>query len=251
MRLLSGLVALGTTCVLGGCSSGDDVYIETTATRSGLCELSRGEDVCARSWSHVPVESRPEAVSWLQTIVTFSSEARTMLDELDAACTEMLGSLGVNAPVLEDHTTRAGSAVTNCQTASEAIRARRTTKLELVELEGPSCENVPGPSCVLPLPPPQRVCTPARVTLERAASPADAELATAITPAFGRVAMTMERTEQLVDLSARITSMTRSDVQLALPECLVVNATSLASEASAEAKVAVEIVGDLSAALER
>ena len=251
MRRVAWMTALGAAVMVGGCSSGEDVYIETGTVRGANCALSRGEDVCARRWDDLPDPTRTEVVTWLDAVTTYSSEARAMLDDVDAACTEMLAKLGIEAAGIAEGSPRTQVITARCGAVTAAIRLRKTTRLT-VGVPLLPCTTLPVRSCVLPGSKPRRQCVPPRVTLEPTAPATDADrnLVLAIEDGVGRLVSVDDRARGTIDLIAVITKPPERDGRQALPDCLVASAAPLLSEAGADMKAVVELSGELLGSLD-
>ena len=241
------------TLMIAGCSSGEDVYIETSAVRGVDCSLSRGEDVCARRWDDLLDPTRTEVMTWLDAVTTLSGEARAMLDDADAACTEMLVKLGIEAPHVAEGSPGPQVITARCGAVAAAIRARKTTPLTAEVTQAP-CTTLPARSCVLPRSEPRRQCPPPRVTLEPKAPATDADrnLTTAIQGGIERLVGVNDRGAAVIDLMADVVGKApERDGKAAVPDCLLASAAPLLSEASAEIKAVVELTGELLGLVDR
>jgi len=164
------IAALGVGLLAGvaGCSAGADIYVEPTKTdrtSSGLCGLTPGQDVCARSFDlGVGADQHARFVGFLESTTAFAGTAQAARDEASRACETTLDGLGAPRPTLEASASVQDVARSLCSAAAAAVKAQTERDAFTLTTTASACAKVPPPACALDQAPRTR-CAPSVVTL--------------------------------------------------------------------------------------
>lgn len=248
MRRFDGLVVVGAALIAGGCSSGDDVYVETQGAQiSALCTLAPGDDVCARDWSAIPLANRAAATALAETAVTLAGIARDALEVLDAACGQVLVDLAVTPPSTAPATARA-RARASC-TAAAAQLETVSAGVVTVQAAPAVCTQTPRSACARPGARPLKTCAPPTVSIDVGdrATAADRRIAAALQNSLGRVLHAHSDVEAAAAFSSEITG-NANEIQELSAEC-VPPLLRLTVSANEEIQEANELAGLILAAV--
>ena len=198
-----------------GCSSGGDIYVDSSNTgtsKSSLsCHVEPGEDVCARTFDDVSSSTRPAIVSLLQSAADFAGVARDGRDELEHACQNLVAQLGAAPPTYPNGATANVHAKVTCDAAVAAIATVRQDAFTIT-VTTPACTNKPAPSCVINGEP-RSSCAGAsvRLTLKDGATARDQAAGKALQENLAFAASTKTRLEMLAPISRALTGQELSD----------------------------------------
>lgn len=233
------------------CTAGGDVYVEshTGASQSSLaCDVTPGEDVCARSFDGIIApENRPAVVAVLASVTEFAGIAREAHDEIARACEAIVDGLGAARPIQPPGVDDKTRTKATCDAAVLAIGKVNRSSFSLA-VSGAPCIDVPKPTCAAKDAPPSLYCPTASVTLTVSpdASARDATDGAALQKNLARIANVQRRVEQLARLTGPITA--RADALAEAGACRE-TAIGLVTNGIAEARASVELATSLMSAI--
>ena len=254
------LAALGVallTCA-AGCSAGADIYVEPTKTdhtTSGLCGLLPEQDVCARTFDlGVGADQQARFVGFLESTTAFAATAHAARDEVAHACEAILDGLGARRPTVATSASVQDATRALCTAAEAAVKAQTERAAFTLTTTAPACARVPAPACAVDRTPRTR-CAPNVVTLTLldGASPHAQAVGATLSKSLGLVLDVKSRLDAAAELTSAVAASSADGTvggDSALAQSCMAEAVALASGATSDLQVAVQLSSVLVTAIE-
>jgi hypothetical protein len=240
-------ILLATSCVLVGCSSGEDVNVGYASGRQAVRCVAPGDNVCSHTFGIGDPVRRKETAETLQAAADFAAEARAALTAVDEACLAMGREFAVGTPPPIGEITPREHATIACTRIAEVLATKNAAKFAL-DVRNADCEPYVLRPCVTAWMDPARRCASAQlsVTLAEGANDHDRAIASAIEQHLPRVLGMRSRIETAASLAGTLSSRvgTLTDVPASCGEPLA----QMLREAVGEISTATELAAKLTAA---
>ncbi len=258
------LVAFVCTAACLGCSSGDDVYLETTASKeNALCAAAAGDDVCGRAWTELADDGdRVASRATVEAAAAFASLADKNLQHITEACGRTLDDLMVMRPTFPPASDASLRAKTTCEWAVSALQAKKASAsaFTLTTTQAPSCTPAPTPSCATIETAARVDCTPATVTVafHEGATDQDKRVGEIARRNASVVLQTKASLDEMAKLASTLSSevlavdagaTTTTSARPATPTC-VPHVARWVGQAVAEVTLAVTLTNNLASAID-
>lgn len=251
-------------CVVAclGCSSGEDVYLETTASKeNALCAAAAGDDVCGRAWAELADDGdRAASRATVEAAAALASLADKNLQHITEACGRTLDDLMVMRPTFPPSSDASLRAKTTCEWAVSALRAKKpsASAFTLTTTQAPSCTPAPTPSCAT-LETAARVdCAPAAVTVafHEGATDQDKRVGEIARRNASVILQTKASLDEMAKLASTLSSgvtgasaTTTTSARTTTPTCAP-HVARWVGQAVAEVTLAVTLTNDLASVIE-